>query len=406
MTDVCLILEGTYPYITGGVSSWVHSLISGLAELDFSLIHLGAKGESEQEVQFQLPPNLRRMDNVEIEVYRLPYEIAHSLKGRAALPQARIYHALATGFAGLLGCQIREETGRPLILTEHGIYWNEIEQGANELECGFKIIRGDEEGINLVALRQHWTATFKQLARLVYQAADEIVTICRANQRLQLANGAEKSKCRIIPNGVDRKVFSGRHRPSAARSHTGIGFVGRVVPIKDVETFIRACRLVAAEYPASHFYVIGPTAHDEDYYRKCLRLVERYALSERLTFTGALDPQECYRTLDVVVLTSLSEGQPLVALEAMSAGLPLVVTDVGGCPELIEGGSEEDAALGAAGLVTPPQDAEATAQAILTICRDKALARQMGQTGRERVRRFYGQERCLEGYRRLYSRYL
>ncbi len=405
MTDICLILEGTYPYITGGVSSWVHSLISGLAELDFSLVHLGMKDNLGREAQFELPSNLREIVNLEIEVYHLPYEMAHALKGKAPLPQARIYHTLATGFAGLLGCQVKEKAGRPLILTEHGIYWNEIEQGASEIECGFKIINGDEDEINLVALRQHWTATFKQLAGLVYRAADEIVTVCQANQRLQLANGAEKSKCRIIPNGVDWRAFSDR-QPDLEWPHPGIGFVGRVVPIKDVETFICACRLVADEYPAGRFYVIGPTAHDEDYYRKCLQLAESYALHERLTFSGALAPQECYRSLDVVVLTSLSEGQPLVALEAMSAGLPLVVTDVGGCAELMEGGSEEDAALGPAGLVTPPQDAEATAQAILMLCRDEVLARQMGQTGRERVRRFYGQERCLEEYRRLYNRYL
>ena len=74
MNDICLILEGTYPYITGGVSTWVHTLISGLPDFDFSLVHLTVRDGQERVPKFDLPPNLREMVTVEIDGYQQPYD--------------------------------------------------------------------------------------------------------------------------------------------------------------------------------------------------------------------------------------------------------------------------------------------------------------------------------------------
>jgi len=191
MTDVCLILEGTYPYIVGGVSTWVHALISGLPQFDFSLVHLAARAERERVPKFTLPPNLREIVTVEIDGYQQPYQVARWRPGAVRLPQARVCHALSTGFAGLLAGQIKEQNGRPFILTEHAIYWREIAEGATEVECGFRVIRQTGRA-EITALRRHWTSTFRRLARLAYAQADVIVTVCEANHRLQLEEGAER----------------------------------------------------------------------------------------------------------------------------------------------------------------------------------------------------------------------
>jgi glycosyltransferase involved in cell wall biosynthesis len=407
MTDVCLILEGTYPFIMGGVSSWVHSLVGGLTEVNFSLIHLAA-GSAERQIRFHLPDNLRQITTVELADYYLPYEQARQIAEDTTLPQAKVYHALSTGFAGLLGVQLKGRLGRPLLLTEHGIYWKEVQEGDGELECGFNVIRGAANGPALAALREHWTTTFKTAAHLTYRSADAIVAVCHANSRLQREQGAEAEKCSVIVNGVDWRRFTMR----APRWHdlrggrVRIGFVGRVVPLKDVETFILACRILAAEMPGATFHVVGPTDHDGAYYEKCLELARSCELSGRLDFAGELPARRCYELLDVVVLTSLSEGQPLVILEAMSAGRPVVTTDVGGCRELIEGVAGQDDHLGRAGFVTPPRNPRATAEAISTICKDAALARSLSEAGRRRAREVYGLENCLEAYRRLYDRFI
>ncbi len=376
MSDVCLILEGTYPYVVGGVSTWVHSLITGLPDVEFSLVHIRAEAENGgREPKFELPANLQEM--VEMTV-----EAAASRTGNWDLPQATVYHALSSGFAGLLGVELKRAFGKPLILTEHGIYWHEAALGAGEIECGFKVARD-------------WAGRFRGMARLIYQEADAVVTVCQANQVLQLAAGTPAEKCRVISNGVEPDASRTR-KPSGDALR--IGLVGRVAPLKDVVTFIAACRVLADALPAAEFLVIGPTDQDEGYYQECLELRRELGLDGRLSFTGEVDARPYYHRLDVMVLTSISEGQPLAMLEAMAAGLPVVATDVGGCAETL-GVSEPEAA----GLITPPHNPQATARAVLQLCRNEELYACMSATGRARVRRFYSRGRFLTAYRDLYE---
>jgi len=374
MSDVCLILEGTYPYAVGGVSTWVHSLITGLPEIEFALIHIQAGGK-EREPKFELPPNLQEV--MEIAITSRGFEICGRL-----YPQAAIYHALSSGFAGLLGIKFKRILKRPLILTEHGICWREAELGAGETECGFKVDR-------------NWAVRFREMAKLVYREADAIITVCEANRRLQLVAGAPAERCRIIPNGVGILASEPREAPDGRPC---IGLVGRVVPLKDVATFIAACRILADELPEAEFFVVGPTDQDEGYYRECLELRRRLGLNGKLHFTGEVDPLPYYRMLDVMVLTSISEGQPLAILEAMAAGVPVVATDVGGCAETL-GVSDTEAA----GLITPPSDPQATAEAVLKICRNRELYARMSTAGLRRAKYLYHKEYFLAAYRALYE---
>ena len=406
--DVCLILEGTYPYVTGGVSAWVQGLLTGLPDLTFAIVHLSTGGEK-REARYPLPPNLvafiewplaLSVGGDGISAYGERDGVSSSVK---RLPEARVYHALSTGFAGLVGCQVKAATGKPLILTEHGIYWREAEAGAGELECGFRIVPNGADGVQFEALRHHWTTTLQALARRAYRTADLITTVCEANRCWQLALGAPPARCRVVPNGVGWQMLA-PERPRTP-AHDGvyrIGFVGRVVPLKDVITFLHACRRVADALPQTRFYVIGPLDHDPAYASRCQALATELGLSAQVTFTGETDAQPWYRRLDVVVLTSLSEGQPLALLEAMAAGTPVVATAVGGCPELVLGTTPEDRALGAAGLLTSVGNPSATAKAILTLCRDPERWQRASQAGQARVRRFYDLQRMCETYRTLY----
>jgi glycosyltransferase involved in cell wall biosynthesis len=107
----------------------------------------------------------------------------------------------------------------------------------------------------------------------------------------------------------------------------------------------------------------------------------------------------------VVVLTSLSEGQPLVILEANCAGLPIIATDVGACRELLFGVTPEDQALGASGLITPVASPHETARAMVVLWQDKNLRQRMGKAGQERVKQFYSQEKVKSSYRSIYRQY-
>jgi polysaccharide biosynthesis protein PelF len=111
-------------------------------------------------------------------------------------------------------------------------------------------------------------------------------------------------------------------------------------------------------------------------------------------------------TVDVVVLTSVSEGQPLVILEANGAGIPVVATEVGTCRELLTGLTPEDQALGPSGLLTPAASPQETAHALIQRWRDQERRHQMSRAGQERVRRFYHQDTLYAAYRGLYQQYL
>ena len=124
-----------------------------------------------------------------------------------------------------------------------------------------------------------------------------------------------------------------------------------MVPIKDIKTYIKAVHTLKQSVPDLRAYVLGPADEDPAYARECRALVEHLQLEETLTFTGKVDVRDYFSEIDVNVLTSLSEAQPLVILETGAAGIPTVATDVGACREMILGASREKPALGPGGAV-------------------------------------------------------
>ncbi len=181
-----------------------------------------------------------------------------------------------------------------------------------------------------------------------------------------------------------------------------IGFVGRLVPIKDVKCFVRAMKALVTRCPGAQGWIVGPTSEDERYARECAQLAATLGLEGRLRFTGYLPAEEVLPRLGLLVLTSISEGLPLVVLEAFASGLPVVTTDVGGCRELVEGRTPEDRALGAAGAVVPIADPDAVARAALALL-DPDRWRAAQQAAVRRVENHYTEARVLDAYRRIYQ---
>jgi glycosyltransferase involved in cell wall biosynthesis len=151
---------------------------------------------------------------------------------------------------------------------------------------------------------------------------------------------------------------------------------------------------------------MGPTDEDPAYYEECRAFAQSLGLEDTVEFTGAVNILDHLPRVHVVVLTSLSESQPLVILEAGAAGIPFVATNVGSCREIIEGRPDEAPPLGRGGIITglvaPGEVAEALARLLL----DPALRRRYGETLRERVRRIYTSERAAEAYRTLYRQHV
>jgi len=392
MVDVCLIAEGSYPYVTGGVSTWTNDLIKGLPDLDFAVVQVGHGADDERRA-YERPANLLEATELDIDP-----DLDGVPRIDDALPQARVYHSLSTGLAGAIGAQAADSSGAPLVLTEHGLAWLEARLGISGCKPKRRPIErrpGERRG---EAVARHAAAT-AELARQAYARAHTITTVCRSNARLQQRQGAPVERLRVIENAV--APASAGSPADTERKAPRVALVGRVVPVKDVETFVRSARLVADELPRAEFVVVGPLDHDRAYVERCGELVKTLGLAERLTFAGERDKTSLYEHLDVVVLTSRSEAQPLVLLEAMAAGVPAVATAVGGCHELLRGGSARPA-----GIVTPVRDPQATADAVLAICLDEGLRARLADGGRERARRQHSPALLLSAYREVYERAL
>jgi glycosyltransferase involved in cell wall biosynthesis len=131
--------------------------------------------------------------------------------------------------------------------------------------------------------------------------------------------------------------------------------------------------------------------------------VARLGRSDRIVFVGPMPPPKIYGDLDVVVLTSFSEGQPLVILEAYAWGLPVIATEVGACREMIEGRGVDDRRMGPSGFVTRVAAPKETAAALVRLARDARLRWQMGAAGHQRVTTYYQRRDMLARYRSLYT---
>ncbi len=390
---VSMILEGTYPYIVGGVSTWVHHLISEMQDIEFSIVHLYS-GKKPEDNNYRVPKNVRRIIRLPVLTNKHHSEFHDIL---SVIPEADLYHSLSTGFAGWIGTELKRQRDIPLLLTEHGIYWHEIELGADEIECGFKVMKMKRRAMCIGNNWFTWLQFFKHIAKQAYTDADVITTVCEKNRVIEMSISREAKKCRVIPNGVPlvglSKIAHGQRTQAPA-----IGLIGRVTPIKDVESFIRACEIVSKELPLARFYVIGPIDQNPDYYLRCQKLAEKLGL-ENLFFTGNIDVKNYYKNLDLVVLTSVSEGLPFSLLEAMAVEIPVVATKVGGCEELINGA---DDGLGQAGLLCRVGDVAGIAAAMIQILKEQSLAQKFGQVGRKRIEKYYRLEDMVEKYRSIY----
>ena len=278
--------------------------------------------------------------------------------------------------------------GKPFMITEHGIYSREREAEIIKSDWA----KGDFKSI--------WIRYFYHLAQLAYASADHVYTLFEHNARIEAELGCDPQKIGIVPNGIHMERFAGI---SELTEHAGpivIGAVVRVVPIKDIVTLLRAFFLVHRAMPETELYVMGNVEEDPEYVALCKRTVETLGI-EGVTFTGSIDVAAYLPRMDVLVLSSISEGQPLSVLEGFAAHRPYVTTDVGCCRELIYGDSTD--ALGAAGAVVAPMDYEAMAREILRLARDYKLRKEMAAVGYERCRRGYTYEHFIASYRRIYE---
>jgi glycosyltransferase involved in cell wall biosynthesis len=217
------------------------------------------------------------------------------------------------------------------------------------------------------------------LSRLIYRRARSVIAVSSPIRgRLLERDGVPPEKISFIPNAVisasGRKPGTTSTLPDERREGPLVGVVARLQPEKGVANFLKAAARVSAACPAARFLVVG----DGPLREELLRLADRLGLRERVRFLGhRADARELVGLLDVLVVPSLTEGTPLIVLEAMAAGVPLVASAVGGVTDQVRHGKE--------GLLIPPGDATALGDALLELLQDPDRAHRLGEAGRRRA---------------------
>ncbi|WP_430868342.1 GT4 family glycosyltransferase PelF [Demequina aurantiaca] len=461
---IALLAEGSYPFVTGGVSTWCDQLIRGLPEHDYEVVAVA--GNSRERTALTLPANVSRLNIVPLwelapishrrpaaademrflALYR-PFlmtaldpeatqeEFTDALRGiflfaqrrdltavlqadsaigllsevwgdlrsdhpmsmheavqatelvehflrplSAPVVRADLCHTVSNGLPALLALAAKWTFGTPMVMSEHGVYLRERYLSFRNIQYRWPV--------KAVVL-----ALFRRVCATAYAAADAIAPVNIYNQRWETRHGADPDTIATAFNGILAADYPAAGPEPDAPT---IGWVGRIDPLKDLETLIRAFALIHKQIPEAVLRLFGPTPAGNEWYEKRLRdLTDKLGLTAAVSFEGPIRPvTRAYGESTLVALSSISEGLPYTVMEAMMCGRATVSTEVGGIPELV----------GDAGMLAPPRDPAAFAEACVVLLSDDKLRRSMAAEARERALGLFQLEQMLSTFRGLYAR--
>ena len=492
--DIALLLEGTFPYVSGGVSSWINQIIQAFPEYRFALVFLGSQRSDYSQFKYKLPANVVHFEEHFLYDGLAAQNLPHARPGNEAtfevlrgivntlregsagteqtlqmlravtremapggnfpledflyserswelirdtyreyctdpsfvdyfwtvrimfkplwtlasvaqnLIPVRMLHSASTGYAGFLGAVLHDTRNIPFALSEHGIYTKErkIDLFKSEwIRDNRNVFQRDPTELSY--FRQMWIHFFEWLGRYCYAHADPILALYEANRQRQISDGARPERTGNIPNGIRLERFAPLCAQRPAEPPPVLCLIGRVVPIKDIKTFIRAMRRVVNQRPDAQGWIAGPAEEDPAYAEECRNLVRSLGLQQQVRFLGMQRVEDLMPQIGLVVLSSISEALPLVLLEGYAAGVPAVSTDVGSCRQLVEGLDEEDRALGASGAVVPIAKPQQLADAALRLLGDSAAWQAASRAAVARVERYYTDTLMFDRYRQVYE---
>lgn len=246
---------------------------------------------------------------------------------------------------------------------------------------------------------------YRRLDLSLMRRFDHLIAVSYSTKAEMIDAGVPKGLITVIHNAIDTDAWSSYRVTNTLREELAInptapviGYVGRIMPEKDLETWLRAAALAARQHPDAQFVLVGE-GKDNLTLNALRRLASSLGIAEQVHFPGYRENLlPVYAACDVFFLSSRREGLPNSILEAMAMGLPVVTTDVAGAKELVLDGQT--------GYVLPQGDVEGLARALLTLLGNPALRQQAGRQGRERVEREFSFTRRLQRIENLYAKIL
>lgn len=374
----------------GGMPLHVLTLAKGLAakghEVEILSMSDGPMVSEYENAGFKVTvvPNMGR------KTRRDPLSLIRTLrfiKAAVARSGPDVIHAHSPRASFFMGLALRGRGRIPLVATAHGSF----SQFSFGHENEFSVIKSKAREFQ-----------YRWIDRLTGRYADLFIAVCEAT-RSDIVDGlgVPEAKVVVVHNGIEEHCVNTLDVKSM-RADFGyeaedklVVFVGRVAFHKGVSYLADAAESVLQKVPAARFLVVGEGPMEKDLKRRA----GKYPLAGRFTLTGLrTDAVEIVAMSDLLVLPSLSEGLPLSLLEAAMSGKAMVGSDVGGISEVIIDGET--------GLLAPPRDARALAEAISRLLANDEERKKMGIAAQRLWRKQFTADAMIDRMETEYSRLL
>lgn len=462
---ICLILEGSYPYVRGGVSTWADAFIRSMPDHEFILWTIGDLDSKRGQFLYQLPGNVvgvhenfldtalemrvRRRSNIKIsgpereainqlirckdpdwnvllglfcEKCKNPLELFMS---EDFLDVLKVFCRDEYPYAGFLDLfwTIRSMFVPLFHLIGHSMPEADIYHSVSTGYAGVLGAMGSLKYGSPMVLTEHGIYTREREEEIL--RSDWVVPYFKSLwvamfymfSRLAYQQAAYVTTLYSHASQIQQEIGCPPEKCTIIGNGVDFGAFS-TIPRKSPDGWIdigAIVRFAPIKDVKTMIYTFSRLKQerdnvrlhilggvdDEEYYQECLSLIEYLGVKD-INIPGLVDIKAYMQQLDFTLLTSLSEGQPFAILESLAAGRPLVATDVGSCRELIEGRNGDD--FGPAGICVPPMHQTALLGALIDMCGDDRLRQRMGETGRERVGAHYEHNKMIADYQAIYQK--
>ena len=462
---ICFVLEGSYPYVRGGVSSWVDAFMRNLPEHEFVLWTIGDTEKKRGQYEYELPGNVSLIqENFLDSALKLRINEARNIQFSPSEREALKQLITCRGPNWPLLLEIAEKkANNPVELLMSETLLDIIKEFAHEAypSVGFLDLFWTVRSMFLPvfylmqqpvpdatlyhSLSTGYGGLMGALAGLRHNrpfvlSEHGIYTREREEEILlsEWVNPAFRPLWIAFFNAISRFCYG-----SAARVTSLFGDASKIqqemgcppekcdvvangirvekylnIPPKEPDGWIdigAIVRIAPIKDIKTLIYTFSNLKHempnvrlhilgpvdDEEYNQECLSLIRLYDVKD-IIFTGVVDTAAYLAKLDFTTLSSISEGQPYAVIESLAAGRPVAATNVGSCRELIEGGAGDT--FGPAGICMPPLHQSELLHAFVELCQNPERRRKMGEAGRRRAAAFFDLDKTLSGYLNVYEK--
>jgi glycosyltransferase involved in cell wall biosynthesis len=342
------------------------------------------------------------------------FSLAFAVLGET-MPRASVYHAHTTGYASLLGAAAARDHDTSFLLTEHNLYVRDTVNTLLDRNMALSITEEDYRTFDVTAEQRAWMAWWTEMGRFCYPSA-RLITYLYPSAITEAARlGSDIDKSVVVPNGMVIAEFDDKYRARQqvverlkqdSSDHVWhLVYIARVVPIKGLLDLLSSMDILRDRgYRNLHLDVLGPTEHVPEYYEACLAKIDSLGLNDKVTIHGTVNVREVLDQFDLLVLPSYNEGQPIVILEAMAAGIPTVGSDVGGVAQQIADDflTTDGRTIGPCGETVTPGDVVQMADGIQAVIGNIDAYANYAANARTRVQELFQMHEVMSSYNQIY----